>query len=80
MLYLMLKLEEKETLIFDCYKSHCNSLLLTVLLNALETILKIMVIALNEWNTSGHNKTVIHLKSSRILVHKKGSRDKKDII
>ena len=48
MLYLMLKLEEKETLILDCYKSHCNSLLLTVLLNALETILKIMVIALNE--------------------------------
>lgn len=52
MLYLIPKLgeteEEDEEKTLNCFKSHCNSLLLTVLLNALEMILKIMVIALNE--------------------------------
>lgn len=43
------KTKQKKTL--NCFQSYCNALLLTVLLNALEMILKIMVIALNEWKT-----------------------------
>lgn len=55
--------------------------MLTVLLNALEMILKIMVIALNEWKTQvDAMETVNHLKISVKACKWKGSLDKSDLI